>query len=140
MLPAMFPGLICWCIPFTIKLHNRIISIGMSERTGKNRPICITSYIICCPTTFFRIVQSVRNPFITGFSIQHRLQGLLGKTCFHIAPVVFCYITISRIISITFGLPVTAMSTYRNILKSSQSASLNQVADMVLPNGWKVIK
>ena len=87
----------------------------MSERTSKNRPICITSYIICCPATFFRIVQSVRNPFITGFSIQHRLQGLLGKACFHIAPVVFCYITIGQIISITFGLPVTAMSTLEHI-------------------------
>lgn len=74
-----------------------------------------TSYIICSPATFFRIVQSVRNPFITGLGIQYRLQGLFGKACFHIAPVVFCYITIGQIISIAFSLPVTAMSTLEHI-------------------------
>ena len=40
---------------------------------------------------------------------------LLGKACFHIAPVVFCYITIGQIISIAFSLPVTAMSTLEHI-------------------------
>ena len=31
------------------KLHNRIVTIGMSERTGKYRPISISTYIIIFP-------------------------------------------------------------------------------------------
>ena len=64
---------------------------------------------------------------------------LLGKACFHIAPVVFCYITIGQIISITFGLPVTAMSTLEHI-KVEPVGIIEPGCRHGSTNGWKVIK
>ena len=107
------------CKSFTIptgctrfqELHDIIMSVCMSARTRKNRPISIASHITVTPAWLGRIMQSLRNTFIAGFCIQNRLQWSHGQSLFYITPIVFLQ-SRNRSITISFFLTITPVSLH----------------------------
>ena len=90
------------------------MSVRMSARTRKNRPIPIASYITVTPEWLGRIMQSLRNTFITGFCIQNRLQWSHRQSIFYIAPIVLLQ-SGYRSITISFFLTIASVPTLEHI-------------------------
>ena len=97
------------------ELHDGIITIGMSKRTGKNRPVGITAHIVIFPAQFILIVQTVRNFLVDRFTVNYGFHGICGHTAFYKAPVIFFGILFDWIITITETLPVAAMPALEHV-------------------------
>ena len=95
------------------KLHDGIMTVSMSERTCKYRPISITTYVIILPQQFVFIVQTMRYFFIDRFTVNHRLHGFHGQAAFYKTPVIFFRIFFDRVVTISETLPVATMSALK---------------------------
>ena len=115
---GIVPGFLCTvCTANTgfEELHDGIVTIGMSEGTGKYRPVGITAHIVIFPAQFILIVQTVRNFLVDRFTVDDGFHGICGHTAFYEAPVIFFGILFNRIITVTETLSVAAMPALEHV-------------------------
>ena len=91
------------------------MTIGMSERTGKNRPVGIATHVVILPARFILIMQALWDILIRRFSVDHRFDRFDGKTHIHIAPVILFGIIFDGVVTITITLSVTTVTTLEHI-------------------------
>ena len=97
------------------KLHDGIMTVSMSERTCKYRPISITTYVIILPQQFVFIVQTMRYFFIDRFTVNHRLHGFHGQAAFYKTPVILFRIFFDRVVTISETLSIATMSALKHV-------------------------
>ena len=91
------------------------MSVGVSTTACKHTPVGITTHIIILPAWLVGVVESHRDILVTGFCIQHRLDGVVLPGGVYIHPVVFLRIVRNRIVDITHTLSITTMSALEGV-------------------------
>ena len=118
IIQSIIPGLFC-TVSTTYtrfdKLHDGIMTVSMSESSGKYRPVSITAYVIILPQQFILIVQAMRNFFVDRFAVNHRFHGFHGHAAFYKTPVIFFRIFFDRIVTISETLSVAAVSALEHV-------------------------
>ena len=91
------------------------MTVCMSERTGKYRPVSIPAYIIVFPEQFILIMQAMRNFFVNRFTVNHGFHRLHGQATLYETPVIFFRIFFDRIITVSETLSVAAVSALKHV-------------------------